>query len=691
MGNFENSSKPFQYGVFLDEVAKEGETQILRRFDTAKNGLIKSDPFNIGTVLGAFERCLKRFPNKKFVGQRKHIKGEEYGEYEWKTYAEIDSLSNYFLYGITELGMCPEVESDKPEEKYKFFGIYSRNRIEWLIADFACQKDSITIVTIYDTLGIGAVEYIFKQTNLTSIIMESRALNKIIDLTKQKKIGNLQNIVVIPSDSDTTIEANMKTCEELGLKMYYFDDIIKRGKEYDQKVSKKPEFKKATPDTIITFCYTSGTTGDPKGAMIPNNSLMSCVTAMESIGIKLVPEDVYLSFLPLAHIMEQLIISATLVYGCQVGFFSGSPLRITEDAKILRPTFFCGVPRVFTKVYDVIMKTINRNPSTIIRNIAHKAIETKLYNYEKYGVLTHVIYDKLVFNKIKNTLGGRIRWMLVGSAPMPSDVLKFLRIAFCCPITEGYGQTEDCAGVLLANVNDTSAGHLGGVSGCCELKLIDVPELGYTTKDKNEKGEWEPRGEICIRGTNVFKGYYKLPEKTQETIDKDGWLHSGDVGMIMTSHGNAIKIIDRAKNIFKLAQGEYVASEKVENILSHSKYSSQLFIHGEGLQSFIIAIMVPDKDECVTFLSQKGIDVTKDNVEQYYQNEILVKEVLRDLDEVGRKNDLKGFEIPKGVYLTAEAFTIDNNMLTPTMKMKGNEIKKRYAAEIEKMYKNGAK
>ena len=225
MGNFENSSKPFQYGVFLDEVAKEGETQILRRFDTAKNGLIKSDPFNIGTVLGAFERCLKRFPNKEFVGQRKHIKGEEYGEYEWKTYAEIDSLSNYFLYGITELGMCPEVESDKPEEKYKFFGIYSRNRIEWLIADFACQKDSITIVTIYDTLGIGAVEYIFKQTNLTSIIMESRALNKIIDLTKQKKIGNLQNIVVIPSDSDTTIEANMKTCEELGLKMYYFDDL----------------------------------------------------------------------------------------------------------------------------------------------------------------------------------------------------------------------------------------------------------------------------------------------------------------------------------------------------------------------------------------------------------------------------------------------------------------------------------
>ena len=639
MGNFENSSKPFQYGVFLDEVAKEGETQILRRFDTAKNGLIKSDPFNIGTVLGAFERCLKRFPNKKFVGQRKHIKGEEYGEYEWKTYAEIDSLSNYFLYGITELGMCPEVESDKPEEKYKFFGIYSRNRIEWLIADFACQKDSITIVTIYDTLGIGAVEYIFKQTNLTSIIMESRALNKIIDLTKQKKIGNLQNIVVIPSDSDTTIEANMKTCEELGLKMYYFDDIIKRGKEYDQKVSEKPEFKKATPDTIITFCYTSGTTGDPKGAMIPNNSLMSCVTAMESIGIKLVPEDVYLSFLPLAHIMEQLIISAILVYGCQIGFFSGSPLRITEDAKILRPTFFCGVPRVFTKVYDVIMKTINRNPSTIIRNIAHKAIETKLYNYEKYGVLTHVIYDKLVFNKIKNTLGGRIRWMLVGSAPMPSDVLKFLRIAFCCPITEGYGQTEDCAGVLLANVNDTSAGHLGGVSGCCELKLIDVPELGYTTKDKNEKGEWEPRGEICIRGTNVFKGYYKDEKLTEETMkyyNGKKYYVTGNIGFL--DKDRYFTLIGRASRFFIINTLNKVYCELVQQVVSNIDVVDSCAI-------------VPKPNEetlykCKAYVVLKpGITASKE-IENYIISKC--KETYID-PETNEETILKDYEIPESV------------------------------------------
>ena len=159
-------------------------------------------------------------------------------------------------------------------------------------------------------------------------------------------------------------------CQELGLNMYHCDDVIKRGKDYANKKSPKPEFKRATPDTIMTFCYTSGTTGNPKGAMIPNNCIMAAVTAMKSVGITLNDTDIYLSFLPLAHIMEQLIFAATLVYGCKIGFFTGSPLHIVDDAKELKPTFFCGVPRIFTKIHEVIMKTINNNPSQIKKRIA---------------------------------------------------------------------------------------------------------------------------------------------------------------------------------------------------------------------------------------------------------------------------------------------------------------------------------
>ena len=165
--------------------------------------------------------------------------------------------------------------------------------------------------------------------------------------------------------------------------------------------------------------------------------------------------------------------------------------------------------------------------------------------------------------------------------------------------------TEDCAGVLLCNVNDCSVGHLGGLNGGIELKLVDVPELGYTSKDKNPITKInEPRGEIYIRGSLVFDGYYKDKEKTNEAIDKDGWLHSGDIGIIMTLHGNALKIIYRVKNNFKLSQGEYIAPDKITNFLSLSKYINQIFIYGETLKSYLVAIIVPDKKECFEFLQK---------------------------------------------------------------------------------------
>ena len=199
--------------------------------------------------------------------------------------------------------MCPEIESDVKGEKYKFFWIYSKNREEWIITDLAYQKNSITVVTVYDTLGLGAVEFIFKQTLLTSLIMESKSLINIIKLKKENKLSNLVNIVVISCEDDEELDTNFKLCQELGLNMYHYDDVIKRGKDFANKNCPKPEFKRATPDTIMTFCYTSGTTGNPKGAMIPNNYIIA-VTAMKSVGITLNDTDIYLSFLPLAHIME---------------------------------------------------------------------------------------------------------------------------------------------------------------------------------------------------------------------------------------------------------------------------------------------------------------------------------------------------------------------------------------------------
>ena len=189
-------------------------------------------------------------------------------------------------------------------------------------------------------------------------------------------------------------------------------------------------------------------------------------------------------------------------------------------------------------------------------------------------------------------LGGRVRKCVTASAPISKDILDFMKIAFCCPVIEAYGQTELGGASNWTDIRDASTGHVGGVLPSFYMKLQDVPEMDYRSTDIIE-GVPYPRGEICFKGSPCFAGYFKEPEKTAETIDSDGWLHTGDIGVILP--GGALKIIDRKKNIFKLSQGEYIAAEKLEILYSKSPLIKQIFVYGDSLQSNLVTIIVPEK------------------------------------------------------------------------------------------------
>jgi long-chain acyl-CoA synthetase len=308
-------------------------------------------------------------------------------------------------------------------------------------------------------------------------------------------------------------------------------------------------------------------------------------------------------------------------------------------------------------------------------------------DFKETGIITNPLLDALIFGKIRNILGGRMRFMLVGSAPMDPELLSFLQCSFSCKIVEGYGQTEDCAGVLISSQYDRVCQHLGGPGWNGEVKLVDVDDLDYHSTDVDpETGISHPRGELCVRGPLLFKGYLDDEENTKKAIDEDGWLHTGDVAMVLTDHGNAIRIIDRVKNIFKLQQGEYVAPEKIENVLSDSTYVEQIFVHGESLQNYLIAIIVPNKSKVVEFLNKIGINCDNKNCHEYYENEELKKDILKDLETLGRKADLKGFEIIKKIYLSPEPFTVENDLCTPTMKVRRHVAKKYFANKIKELY-----
>ena len=455
----------------------------------------------IDTMWEAFDHNLKVGRAKKnFIGYRKRIgQNQLEDKYTWVTFEECEKKILNFCRGLNVLNLCPLTQIDD-DDSFRLLGIYSKNRPEWLYSYFGAVRDSITIVTVYDTLGDIALEYIFNQTKLTTVVVESKVLKKLLNLAKKEKTCQLKNLIVLDYEDD------IPTCDELkklGFNIFTFDEITKIGDDQGRDV----EFHTPGPDTISTINYTSGTTGNPKGAKVPHNSIILNTDVIEMLGLYLKEEtDIYLSFLPLAHIMETLIMAVLVSRGIRIGFYNGDAKRLLEDAQILKPTCMCGVPRIFQRIYDGAQGKL-KEMSPIIRRLFNKALELKIKDYQEKGILTNVFWDNIIFNKIKNLLGGRMRFMLIGSAPMDSYILNFLRCALSCEIVEGYGQTEDAAGILLTRTYDPVAGHLGGPGYSAELKLIDVPELEYKSTDVDpETKKWRPRGELCVRGPVLFKG-----------------------------------------------------------------------------------------------------------------------------------------------------------------------------------------
>ena len=570
-----NKSHPYQYGVFKTE-KKTGETAILVHPDSIK-GLTRKNFIDRYTQIDCVEYYKTKRPNSNCLGTREfNPNTKKYGKYIWKSWAQIYDLATFFLYGITKFNLCPEISiDDGNNKKMRFMGIYSRTKEEWIVGSFGCQMDTITIVTIYDTLGMNSIEYILTQTELIKILAESIKLEMILKLKEEIKLGRVKNIIYIRCNEEKeNLEEVKEKLKNLGLNLISYEEIIITGKkcieEKDNEILYK-NYRKVSPDDTFLICYTSGTTDNPKGVMISSRSLLLMPNCMYNVGYHLTGNDITLSILPLAHIFEQMLISINLVYGTKTGYYSGNTSRLLEDIQALKPTYLCGVPRLYERIYKTIMDTIN-NKGTLYKKLFNKALAIKIYNYEKYGKLSHAFFDKIFFNKIKNILGGKVAYMLSGSAAMKDDILQNLKVMLNCGFVQGYGQTEGAGTVFFNSLHDTIPGTIGGIENTAELKLVDLPDFNYLSTDINHKtGFPEPRGEICFRGL-FFKGYFKNIEETNHIIDKDGWLHTGDVGVILTEYGNDIKIIDRVKNILKLIQGEYIAPDKVQNILIGSKY-----------------------------------------------------------------------------------------------------------------------
>ena len=419
--------------------------------------------------------------------------------------------------------------------------------------------------------------------------------------------------------------------------------------------------------------------------MLSHKNFVSLVSCLKYSDIDIQSDEVYLSYLPLAHVLERIVLLLCFYKAVKIGIYSGDVQKLNNDLVDLKPSVFVSVPRLYNKFYDIIQSGI-RKLSGFKRSLVERAIATKLYYLKNGTYYKHKLYDALVFNKMKKAFGGNVHVMITGSAPISPDVIDFLKICCSCPILEGYGQTESGGGSFLTSVNDPNSGHVGGVLSNAEFKLVDAADLGYTTKDKDlVTGELMPRGEVCIRGAGIFTGYYKDEEKTKEALDSDGWLHTGDIAQLIPN--GSIKIIDRKKNIFKLAQGEYIAAEKVENVYLTSIAIEEIFIYGDSLQSYLVAVVLPKKKFVMEWAETQKIDAPfKELIAKKEVNKLILDEITAH----AKKAKLFGFEMARKLHLIDVTFA-ELELMTTSFKLKRHEAKKCFLKELTEMYKDELK
>lgn len=641
--------------------AKDGRPSIgpVYRSSFARDGFPKPIE-GMESCWDVFRLAVEKYPGNRMLGHREIVNGKA-GKYVWLTYKEVyDKVmkvgNSIRSCGVNEGGRC---------------GIYGANSAEWIMSMEACNAHGLYCVPLYDTLGAGAVEFIICHSELSIVFVEEKKIPEVLK-TFPNTTEYLKTIV---SFGKVTPEQREEV-EKFGLAIYSWEEFLQLGddKKFDLPLTKKND--------ICTIMYTSGTTGDPKGVMISNESIVTLIAGvkrlLQSVNEELNEKDVFISYLPLAHIFDRVIEELFISHGASIGFWRGDVKLLVEDIGELKPTIFCAVPRVLDRIYSGLKQKISAGGllRNTLFNIAYKYKQYNLWKGFK-TIEAAPICDKIVFGKVKQGLGGNVRLILSGAAPLSTHVEAYLRVVTCAHVLQGYGLTETCAGTFVSLPNEISMlGTVGPPVPNVDVCLESVPEMGYDALSST------PRGEICIRGKTLFSGYYKREDLTKEVL-VDGWFHTGDIGEWQPD--GSMKIIDRKKNIFKLSQGEYVAVENLENIYGLVSDIDSIWIYGNSFESFLVAVANPNQQALERWAKENNISGDFDSL---CENPKAKEYILGELSKIGKEKKLKGFEFVKAVHLDPVPFDMERDLITPTYKKKRPQLLKYYQNVIDKMYKS---
>jgi long-chain acyl-CoA synthetase len=525
------------------------------------------------------------------------------------------------------------------------------------------MSQGLFTVSIYDTLGPDTTEYIINHASLACVVTSLAHVTTLLKL--KPRLPTLKLVVVLDPLSAGELPGESKgellnsLANEVGVSIHYIKDVEALGE------SQPIPYNPPTPDHVTTINYTSGTTGNPKGVVLTHKATVAA-TCATLVVLGSSPKQIVLSFLPLAHIYQRLGEHAALSAGASIGYFHGNIQELVDDIKLLRPTMFNGVPRLYNRFGNVIREsTVNQAgfKGALSRHVVSKKLAAL---HDKHNPTNqHALYDRIWAKKVQAAVGlDRCEVMVTGSAPIDPQLHQFLRICFSNNFAQGYGLTETYAVSLVQVKGDFAAGSCGGVVPSGECCLLDVPDMEYLSTDKPH-----PRGELLIRSNTQFREYFNNPDETAKAVDEDGWFHTGDICSV--DELGRFQIIDRRKNVLKLAQGEYISPERIENVyLANCGWMATAYVHGDSHQSSLVGIFGVTPDAFAAFaskvLGEKVDETNKEKFEQVLKNKKVEKAVLQALDKVGKKNKFNSWERVRAVRLFVDPFTVDNALLTPT-------------------------